>query len=546
MIEHGEQSRAAIAALEKMRVSAAERHRMLRFEERYRLYCDDYQDLIADEVRRVFVNQDRAARIAILGDATINPFKQVVDDTYAYPGARRRFVELGEVDASTGKPLERADAVYDDELLQEQLDLLMSEAHACLGGFNDGLLQCLPAREDGAGKPLGLPKMRLFYPGQVSVVEDEEDPSQAAEVRYLTIRPNGEELVVGWSATEHWLENAKGHRLPPRGREEDDDPFRNPYGRLPFVAIHDGLRPDCFWDEMSGEDLVAFTKQYGRDWAALNLLQQQQSHLQLHVDGMDESWPGFEDIGVGALLQTSGNAKVNVLNLQAQLEPSIAKLKAQLMLKMKSYGLDAERFFNPGQTPSSGIARRIEREDLIEKRRRIRPFIKQAERDFAELFRWAYNWGAREKKISEKAKFRVEILDEQVVQSAEEKASLEKQLLENAKTALAMGLKTEAEVVAEYRGITVEQAERFIAARKPAQQKPELFGYDLENGVVTLGEAHAAKGLGEHPRPDLRDLTVPEFKALVESKSQPDDEPQPPAGFRPAPAGHEAEPPEEE
>lgn len=459
MIEYGEQSRAAAAALDKLRVSNAERARIRRFEERYRIYCDDYQDLITAEVKRVFVNQERATRVAILGDATINPLRRVIEETYAYPGAARRFERA---DGS-------ADPVFADETLQEDLDVLHGEGSACLGGFNDAVYQCLPARDGADGRPLGLPMMRLFYPHEVTVTADEYEPGKIAEVRYLHIRPNGEEVVIGWSADEHWLEGANGSRHPAPGATTT----ANPYGWLPFVAAHDGRRDSAFWDEMSGEGLVAFTLQHGRDWASFNFKQQQQSYLQLHVDGVASDWPGFSDIGVGSLLTTSGNVKINVLDLQADLDGDLAKLKTQLMLAFKSYGLDADRYFNPGQTPSSGISRRIEREDLLERRKRIRPFLKKAEREFAELYRRAYNWNGRKVKIDESAVFRLCLNEEPVVQSPDEIQATEKGRLENLKTVLDMGLRTEAEVVAEYRGISAQDAEEFIANRDAAEAAKE-------------------------------------------------------------------------
>jgi hypothetical protein len=511
VIRANQESDALIAGLEKLRVTDAEAQRLDRAHKRYLVYCDDYQDQIKAEVRRVFVNPERANRIAVLGDSTINPFRRVVDETYAYPGAKRAFVTVGVPDANGVTP-ETEDPVYGEETLQEDHDVLFSEVAACLGGFRDGALQAIPAEDDEDGRPVGLPTTRLFFPHEFTVRPSSRDPGAIGEIRYLWEQPDGEEVVVGWTKEEHWVENKRGGREPAPGARDTT----NPYGWLPFVAIHAGRRDSCFWDSSALEGLFQFTLQHGRDWAAFNFLQQQQSYRQIVVKGADENWGGFKDIGVGSELIVGTGWDVDVLDLQAQLAPTLEKLKTQLMLAFKSYGLDADRYFNPGQTPTSGIARLIERDELLAHRRKILPFVRKAEREFAELFRRAHNWNGRQEKIAPKAKFRLVLNEERAVQAPDEVAATEKSRLENLKTARELGVKTDVEIVAEYRGISLADATAFVAARKSEPAKTEMFGYDQENGVPTIDEVRVTKGLP--PRgDDIGKLTVPEFKARIEA-----------------------------
>lgn len=446
----------AIAALEEGRLAEEERARLRAFRERFLIYSDHYEDLVKARVAAVFSDPEKAKRIGVIGDSSFNVFKKVVDETYQYRGAKRAFTRGG-----------ASDEVYARVQRAARTDIVMGECSIVMGGFNDGLVSCIPGPQDEAGEPLGLPVTRVFFPHEVVIEEDPRDPSQPIEVRYLKDSGRGPCWVV-WTKDHHYLENEKGIITPARA----DGDLSNPYGRLPFVALHDGLRPDCFWDTLSGTDLVAFTQDILRDLATLAFTQLQQSHLQLVVRGVAEDWPGFATQGVGTIFPVAANVNVDVVNMQADLSRIVEAIKFRLTLKLQEYGINAEKFLNPGQAPMSGVARRVERDDLLERRRRLRPFMEDVETQYAELFRWAYNWNRGRDRIAEDATFEVEVFEEQVVQSPEEIEETLKIRLERFKLERELGVSDEVEQLAEYRGISLEAAKQVLASRAPALAPP--------------------------------------------------------------------------
>ena len=493
MIVAGQESAAVIASMDHQRLASEERARRVRFADRFRIYSDAYQDLIEASVRSVFKDQEKADRISILGDATINPLKQVISEVYAYPGARRIYRD-GDTE----------DATFARLAVDVDLASVMAEAFAVIGGFNDCVIQVLPSRSGPRDEPIGLPRVRVFFPHECSVIEDADDPSQIGQIQYTHRRPDGSEVEVYWTAEEHWVEGKHG-REPARGRGD----FANPFGRLPFVSVHRGLRPDRFWDDLTGQNLVDFTRQYGRDWAAFNYTQQQQSYKQLVVTGVDEKWPGYSTIGPGTVLTAGPGEAVDVLDLQVDVGGFLEKLKTQLTMFLQSHSVNAERYMqNPGQAPMSGLARMVEREDLLAARRKLYPQILRAEREVAEMLRWAWNWNHVEK-ISERAVYEVEIFEEKQVESPKERAETRKLQLEVYKVERELGLRTAAEQIAEDLGLSAEEAALRVQTKDAA---PTVFAYHIENGVFTLDEIRQMQGIGPHPNPEMGGMTVPELR----------------------------------
>ena len=307
--------------------------------------------------------------------------------------------------------------------------------------------------------------------------------------------------------------------------------------------MHRDRRTDSFWDLDVHKDLYLFTKQWLAGLSGVNNTVHNQSFVQLLISGVRKGWPPPEKAGPGSIWIvdaefSTNDTKIEAVDLQVNPAPLMAKFRDQLALKLPSYGLAADRFIpNPGQAPPSGLARFFERQNLIERRRKHHGTWERAERKLADLFRVMWNWNRPPaEQIARDARFDVEILEETIVLSPTEEAELEAKQLANAKTALALGLKTEAELVAAYRKVTLAEAERFVTERKTSP-RPEIFAYDQDNALATIDELRAAKGMGPHPRREIGMLTVPEFKAELEARklaaaagaSKPTPPPAPPA-----------------
>jgi hypothetical protein len=453
MRDEAEQRRAHMDALESARKAA--------FSHRWLALCDDFGELVRARVLSAFKDPVQAARIAAQSDVTLNAFKWVVEEIYSHPGADRRFIVDERADASSAELVEVRDATFARVVGEAGLDTLAWEWARAAGGCNDCLVQALP-RDPSPENPLGLPYLRVYYPHEVSVVPDPQDASVPLEVRYDVLREDGERVVGVWTKDKHYVEGKHGTTEAARGAADTS----NPLGWLPFVAIHFGPRPDAFWDEHTNASLLDFTLDYCAGWADLKHIIQQQSYKQLHIKGLPAGHEGFTTSGPGVHYRSDDNVTIEVLDMQA--DPSGAKsvLESRAVQKLRSYGINAERLLgNPGQAPPSGAARLIEKGDIEKRRREVRPFVLRAERAVAELWRraWNYNHPPREQ-IS--GTFRATLHDEPFLESPLEREQVREKKLQNLKAELDLGIRSRAEIVAEARGITTEQAEAILAARK--------------------------------------------------------------------------------
>jgi hypothetical protein len=445
-------SDAAIAGLRSDLAKSAEKLRRNQFANRAKLLCGDYQDLVKDELRRIFEKQEQADRVALTGDSSLNVFRYVTEETYHYVGAKRAF-KIGTSE----------DPVY--ARICKQLvpfDLIMGEVAIALGGLNDCLIQVLPGVERPGS--VSLPLVRVFYPHECTVVQDPDDPSQAIEVRYETINEKGELLTVVWNATEHYVVGPS--KIPMPGRNMNG--LANPYGRLPFVAVHAGMRADSFWDADTGEDRYQFTLQWLAAWSSVRHLLHQQAHKQVVMKGVDQTDPAPAYSGPGAIWRVSSSVDVDVLDMSADPAPQAEALKTMLAGHLASHGLNPERLgMNPGQAPPSGLARFLERQELLERRKLVRPFLEEAEYELGELYRAMWNWNHREK-ISEEAEFEAVLIEESVVLSPLEQADLRLKQIEVIERERALGLRPEVEQFAEYNDLDLETAAQRMAAIAPA------------------------------------------------------------------------------
>lgn len=479
----GSTSDAAMASERAERAAAMAAHEQARkqnFSRRWLALQDDIADLVRERVRQAFKDSVQAARIAAQSDTTLNAFRWVIEEIYSHPGARRRFVLDDVVDASTSEVVERTDPTFASLEIESGLDLVAAEWARGAGGCNDVLVQALP-RDPSPDNPRGLPYLRVFYPHEVSVTPDPADPSMPLEVRYDVLREDGERVVGVWTKELHYVEG-RGGPVPPRGATG----VEHGLGFLPFVAVHYGPRPDSFWDTHTHEGLLDFTLDYCAGWADIKHIVQQQSYKQLVVKGLAESHPGFTTSGPGVHYRCGTDVTVDAIDMTADTSGAKQVLESRAVQKLRSYGINAERLLgNPGQAPPSGAARLIEKGDIEKRRRDVRPFVMRAERAVAELWRRAWNWGHPRQQIG--GTFRATLLDEPFIQSPLEDEQVREKRLANWRAELELGLRTQAEVFAEARGLSVEQAQVALAARQTESQQTVLNGAQVA-AITTILE----------------------------------------------------------
>lgn len=449
----------------------AEKGRRARFAERFCFMRENYAHLVTREVERIFADPTNATRVKVLAATTLNLFKEITCELYQFKGAKRSFKRGTAVDPAYERITQE---VFD-------FDLLGAEYTETLGGYNDGLIRILPGvlGIDEKGAPaIGPPQLRVFLPHEVMVVGWKAAPDLPRVVAYEEeLEETGKLVTVVWTDQEHYAVTDTGAVVNAPGAASR----LNPFGRLPFVAIHKGLRFDGFWDSDGGQDLVDFTKTWLAGWSAVGFLRHTQSFKQLVAIGVTADWTPPEKTGPGTIwripagmIGVAGNADIKAIDVSTDPAMLGGSLIDEAKLKLGGYGVDVTRFVqNPGQTPPSGIARFIDRQAILERRRKVRPHQVEVEYAVAELYRWAWNWSQRppSERIAEDAIFDLELFEETVVLSPQEKVEVRKAELENYKLERELGLRDAAEQFAEYNQVTVEEARKVLASR-PAPTPP--------------------------------------------------------------------------
>jgi len=444
-------SDATIKAQDLERIRAEEAQRVRRFARRHLLLCGDSKAAVVAEVRSMFRNAENAAKVSILADTSAQPFRYICEEIARFPGAKRAFVD------AAGEP----DQVYARiERDVVSFDLWMQEATLALFALNDAVLHVLPGRT-----PDDAPTIRLFRPHEITVVPYHDAPDQPFAVMYPSLLPNGETVDVVWTPTEHYVRTRKrGEVRLAEGMEST----ANPYGLLPFVGLHAGLRADRFWDTETGEDLVNADVQYKAGWSALKHARHYSGFPQPVISGIREGdkFEPPQTLDPASLWQLPDGATATTLSLNADLGGNAGTLKMELGQTVAMYGLLVEDVLgNAGQAPPSGLARAVKRQPLTERRDRLKPFLVEAEHALAEMYRWAWNWNHAEK-ISESAQFTVELRTDASLLSPVEQEEVRKARLGRYRAEIELGTKTLVQVLAEERGVTEAAAREEIASRE--------------------------------------------------------------------------------
>ena len=449
----------AIKAESIERAQRSDQARRSRFARRHMLLCGDSVEAVRAEVRRMFRNAENAAKVSILADTSASPFRYIVDEIARYPGARRGFYdEAGVLDPEYVR-IARDDVSF---------DLLMQEVTTSLFAMNDCVLHVLPGRVDadraaeGEDHVVESPMVRIFRPHELTVIPAHDDPTEIVAVLYDVLDATGGRCVVVWTRSLHYM--LKGGRMMVVPGMDD---VVNPYGILPFAGLHNGLRADSFWDDVTGEDLVNADVGYKAGWSALKHARHYSGFPQPVISGIREG-DKFEPpttLDPASLWQLPDGATATTLSLNADLTAQSNTLKIEMGQTVAMYGLLVEDVLgNAGQAPPSGLARYVKRQPLVERRDRMRPFLEEAEHELARLFRWAWNWN-HDAKISEAAQFRVEFLPEAPVLSPIEAEELRSKKIARYQAEISLGLRTLDEVMAEDRAVTVDEARAIVAAR---------------------------------------------------------------------------------
>ena len=311
--------------------------RKKKFKRRYDMFNDNYRDQIELRLGQVYT-AFRELKLDVQLHHQTNLYKQIVNkisQVYSF-GVEREFDN--EAHAELYEAL--------------RVDKVMAQANTYLNAFNDILVQV--SYDDEKQQP----KLMLRLPHRTEVdYQNGEMHSVSYFVDYLD---DNIERWAYWSTDEHYyIMKGKGGEqtvVAINGNEEKV----NPFGRLPFVAMHNGWRDESFFDAYTGDDMVNSTIEICVHLTFLNHIIKTQSFKQLVGSGDNiTGLTGQLSDPLSVLTLSGQNTELSVLDMQSnyeQLHKVIQELGNNLAV---SYGVSPNQF-RMTSAPSSGFALQME------------------------------------------------------------------------------------------------------------------------------------------------------------------------------------------
>jgi hypothetical protein len=336
------------------------------FHDRYRVYANDWDDLLEKEVKRMFTSEKTAARVNLMLDTSLNIFRRIIRETctvYKEPAQRilkpesSRWAELQPV---------------------LSLDTVMAEAHrvakACSVSYL--LVKAIPGTQD----------LRVFciQPSQTHVETDPNDPTKLKSFSYL---------VKGKDAQNQpytaWIYYDKDRRLwLNEDGTQSENPFdpkddgKNKYGTIPVVTVpatpQSSALFDLNWnkDSFRANTIIAVLNTYMNDLVKTSSFKQL---LFIGDDEIEERLDGKRLDPMSAITLPPGSfAQVMDMNTQLSAIKDVIQWKVSAIAN--NYGISQDNF-NLTSQPASGFSLKISNHALEEIRAADIPLMAKVERE---------------------------------------------------------------------------------------------------------------------------------------------------------------------
>jgi len=318
-------------------------NRVNKFALRYDMFNDNYYSQVRARLTDIY---SKAADIRLDRqlDLTNNIYKTIIKKisrVYSF-GVTRTFSS------------EDAEAMYQD------LDItkMMKEANIFTNAFNDMLIQVAWNYDENK------PRLIFRYPHKTKVCLDEYDRPKEVEY-FVSLIEEKKEKWAYWSGSEHYYKIYDGDKFEieyPEGNEEGV----NAYGVLPFVFLQKGYRDGYFFDQYTGDDLVAITLDNSVYNTFKNYLIKWQSFKQLVVTGSNIGALSGQLLDPSTALTVDGeDAKIDILDLQSNLTQLDEVLSTAANNVAINYNISPSQFRMTGAV-SSGFALKMENKGLDE------------------------------------------------------------------------------------------------------------------------------------------------------------------------------------
>lgn len=334
-------------------------NRLYKFKKRYEMFHDDYRGQIEEKLGLVY-SAFRELKLDVQLHHSTNLYKQVVErisQVYSF-GVERVFTN-------------EAHQMAYDEL---RVNKVMNQANIYLNAFNDVLLQV------GYDADKSTPKLFLRLPHQTEV---EYQNGELNSVQYFIGMVEDAERWAYWDKESHYYIDKKNGEQQIAYVDGNEDGL-NPFGVLPFVAMHNGWRDASFFDEYKGDDLVQATIDVSIHLTFLNHLIKSQSFKQLVGKGDNISGLSGQLLDPLSILTLSGqNTEISVLDMQSNYEQLHRVIQEMSNSIAVAYGISPSQFRMKGGV-TSGFA--LQMENL-----QVDKFVKQQQSDFRYYEQELYN-----------------------------------------------------------------------------------------------------------------------------------------------------------
>lgn len=389
-----------ITSLEIRTAVQSDLERRKRFLERVKILEDDLYNIIDGELSLMF-HRDSYEDMKPYIDVSNNLMRRIIRETsILYKEEHERTVKP----QSFQKPYE--ELIGDDEG-GISLNRHMAKFNYLVNGLNDIIVKI-----EGAA---GQPDLTILTPDMVTVIQNPLSPYMLdAIIIEDSWTDNAGQLRkrwIFWSPIRHFLIDEDFRFIPVPGNPQMLNPYweQNMEKRAfyPFIGLHNGLRDRSFWDEKTGSDLIAATKSIAIKNTFLYFMFPMQ-FKQLAAKGTFDDKSEFKNRQIKSPLHVmKSNQELSTLDWESKLLELNESIQNSLFSVATNYGISAENF-KLTATETSGFARMIAKERLMEIRKEQIPTYRNAEVEMFDGIRTAnnlYDWG---KEISEEAKLSID------------------------------------------------------------------------------------------------------------------------------------------
>lgn len=471
-----------ITPLEIRSAVQSDMDRRKKFLERNKMLRDDLKSIIDSQLALMF-DRETYDDMRPYIDVSNNLMRRVMRETSTlYKDEHERTVT-----PKAGQ--ERYEEIIGDEGLD--LNCHMQKYNYLVNGLNDIILKV-----EGAA---GQADLTLLTPDMVTVIQNPQSPYMLdaiiIEDCYRDTAGQLRRRWIFWSPLRHFILDEEFRVSAPANNPEMLNPYwlKNMENEMfyPFIGLHNGIREQSFWETDQGNDLVEATKTIAIKNTFLYFMFPMQ-FKQLGAKGTFDDKTEFKNRQIKSPLHImKSNQELTVLDWQSSLQELDDRIQAQLFQVASNYGISAENF-KLTATETSGFARMIAKERLLEIRKEQIPTYRTAEMEIFDGLREANNFYDLGEPISDEAEFSIDFKEPEFKDDPAAELSLKERKIE-------LGLINPLDLIKEENPDikTDEEAEEFL--NKNIEIRNRLRSrFSLMKPLQTTDNNNPAKGAKEN------------------------------------------------